>query len=195
MHASIVAGLFAFVATAVTAQYNIASKPFYLTLTSKDATVNGHVLFACHEGAAIEGLCLGGLFHENPDASTFGFNTSAYGSSGVLTYTLVGGNFVESEPMSLEYNPASNVAVPLFAPGYDTTYVGFDKDNKLYIPSYIDDTHAPPVAEGSEKDYYRWYICDTYAGYSYTTLAWTAGLHSPQNPSCKKVDVVRVFAT
>jgi hypothetical protein len=45
---------------------------------------------------------------------------------------------------------------------------------------------------GSE---YRWYVCTTLVtSYTYSTLAWVLGSHSPQNPSCVKVDVVRVFA-
>lgn len=37
------------------------------------------------------------------------------------------------------------------------------------------------------------YICDTYYGYRYTTLAWVLGNAPPQNPTCCAVDVVRQF--
>jgi hypothetical protein len=48
----------------------------------------------------------------------------------------------------LEITPdlISNVAVPLFFPGaeFGYTQVGFDKDNKLFVPQYDDDTVVPP---------------------------------------------------
>jgi hypothetical protein len=102
--------------------------------------------------------------------------------------------FTVSEPMSLYLQPETNVALPLFIPGYDTTYVGFDKEDKLYISYYVDDTVSPPKA-GKTKKLYNWYTCETYyTGYTYTTLAWLIGREcKPQNPSCEKVDVVRVF--
>lgn len=92
----------------------------------------------------------------------------------------------------LTYNPASNVAVPEFSPGYGSTEVAFDEDRKMNIQSYIDDRVVPPYEAGM-KAYYRWYVCKTYVGYLYTTSAWVLGDHSPQNPSCVKVEVVRVF--
>ena len=94
--------------------------------------------------------------------------------------------------MQLSYDPTTNVAVPLFEPADSGTPVGFDASNKMYIQGYVDDTVTPP-SEDTLKDYYRWYVCETYAGYEYTTLAWVLGSHSPENPSCVKVDVVRVF--
>jgi hypothetical protein len=78
-------------------------------------------------------------------------------------------------------------------PSYSNVQVAFDKENKLNVPSYIDDCVVPPKEVlGSE---YRWYVCTTLVtSYTYSTLAWVLGSHSPQNPSCVKVDVVRVFA-
>ena len=32
-----------------------------------------------------------------------------------------------------------------------------------------------------------------YTGYHYTALTWVMGVHSPQNPTCQKVNVKRVF--
>lgn len=66
---------------------------------------------------------------------------------------------VESQPMRLVYNDASNVAVPLFEPSADYTAVAFDKHNRMNIQSYYDDT-VVPVATGT-KAYYRWYVCET----------------------------------
>lgn len=94
--------------------------------------------------------------------------------------------------MALSYNPTSNVAVPLFGPGGDSgTFVGFDKANKMFIAQYLDDSIVPPAYV--PKAVYRWAICKTNAGYYYTTLAWIMGSHSSDNPTCQKVDIVRVF--
>jgi hypothetical protein len=41
----------------VVAQYTNQSAPFNLVLCSSNVTLNGALLGACHEGAAIEGLC------------------------------------------------------------------------------------------------------------------------------------------
>jgi len=61
------------------------------------------------------------------------------------TYELRGGNFNLSSPMSISSGLTSNVAVPLFLPDPNQyTSIGFDKDNKLFIPQYYDDTVVPP---------------------------------------------------
>ena len=39
-------------------QYNITSKPFHLRTLSHDEKYDGTYLVACHEGAAIEALCI-----------------------------------------------------------------------------------------------------------------------------------------
>lgn len=85
--------------------------------------------------------------------------------------------------MSLDYNPASNVAVPLFEPGYPDLTVAFDADNRLNIPTYTETGYAP---------IYRWYVCDTSVGYKYKTLAWVVGSGAPDLPTCCPVEVVRV---
>jgi len=128
----------------------------------------------------------------------FRFNTSSssvsdstIGPQGLLTYLLVGGNFQVSEPMQLSYNPTSNVALPLFEPSESGTQVGFDDDGKMFITGYIDDRQTN-VTYKLER-YYRWYACTTYGGYTYNTLAWGMGEAVPQNPTCQKVDVVRVY--
>ncbi|KAF2179267.1 hypothetical protein K469DRAFT_716525, partial [Zopfia rhizophila CBS 207.26] len=189
-----------------TAQYLNQSEPFQLVLLSANSTINGSTLSACHEGAAIEGLCLSNSISiSKPEAiapGTFYFNTSdtitppnaTLGATGYLTYLLIGGNFEISEPMGLYVNPTTNVALPLFYPGdtYATT-VAFDEKGLLNIQGYIDDTTVPATV-GGFKAYYRWYSCTTYyTGYTYVTLSWGLGEGKPQNPSCVKVDVKRVF--
>lgn len=193
MRSAVFAPLLALAATTVTAQYLNQTADFNLVVLSSNETINGTSLGACHEGAAIEGLCLGG-------ASPFRLNYSStfevdpnIGVEGILAFELQGGNFNLSSPMSLSYYPTSNVAVPLFTPGYDSTTVSFLGD-ELYIPRLgYDDTQIPVNAPAESENFNRWYVCQTYAGYLYTTLAWVVGPGTPQNPSCQKVDVVRVF--
>jgi hypothetical protein len=193
-------------AVSVTAQDYNQSKPFNLIVVSSNKTINGASLIACHEGAAIEGLCISTMPSlKGATASTYQFNTSDFesvgnaraGKTGILTYELRGGNFNESEPLSLSYSPTSNVAVPLFSPGYESQEVAFDQSGHLNIQGYIDDTTDPATIGGSTgtatKPYYNWYVCTTYAGYTYQTLAWVVGRNKPQNPTCVKVDVKRVF--
>lgn len=93
--------LFAALAVSVKAQYTSQSDPFNLYICSDNATYNGAGLFACHEGAAIEGLCVtqGGTTIEeggSPTASPFYLNYSSFSGPdlGWLTFNLpVGGKF------------------------------------------------------------------------------------------------------
>ena len=95
--------------------------------------------------------------------------------------------------MSFYNDPSTNVALPLFTPGTDITYVSFDKDNKMFVKSYYDDTVTPPSG-GKPRNLYRWYVCKyKYSAYLYDNLCWTNGEARPQNPTCKKVGVERVF--
>lgn len=175
------------------------SAPFNLVLTSQNSTLNGSTLVACHEGAAIEGLCVGGPLQSSSVQYSFNYSlANVQGApptgtnlTGLLTYLLIGGNFQVSSPLTLSYNPTSNVAVPLLQPSDSGTFVAFDDDNKLAIISYQDDTVALPNYQS--KPVYNWYACTTYAGYLYQTLVWVVGNGTPQNPTCQKVDVVRVF--
>jgi hypothetical protein len=202
MRSAIITGLLALGITRVAAQdLTDQSAPFYLAVTSSNATLNGSALYPCHEGAAIEGLCLGGPLGDGSslDSYTYNLNFSSQaqpdpvlGTTGVLTWVLHGGNFNLSSSMSLSYNPTSNVALPLFTPSGTGTSVGFDDQNKMFIPQYYDDTQSVGVFKTAPI--YRWSICKTYYGYSYTTLAWIMGPGSAGNPTCQEVDVVRVFA-
>jgi hypothetical protein len=100
----------------------------------------------------------------------------------------------ESEAMLMNYNPGSNVAVPMFFPNSDNAQIiGFDSNNNMYIPTTEDDT-VVPSNNVVQTNLTRWYVCETNVGYQYTTLAWLLGSGSvPDNPSCVKVDVRRVF--
>ena len=201
MHFSTFAGFLALAIPALAQTYN-QSAPFNLVLLSKNGTYNNVALGACHTGAAIESLCVSGkLLAANASFPTFQFNSTASqvigdpfaGVTGQLTYLLRGSNFNESEPMVLSYSPSSNVALPIFEPAYYGTYVAFDKTGKMNIQDYVDDTVYPPNTS-KVTAYYRWYACRTYySGYQYTTLAWVVGPNKPENPTCVKVDVKRLF--
>ena len=179
------------------------SAPFSLHVRSSNKTIDGTILEACHEGAAIEGLCI--IPATKPPASfaVYHLNTTIvpgqpippHGRPGTLTFSLPIGPGLPStvsEPMGLSVDPISNVAIPQFVPGYQITQVAFDDENRMNIQGYFDDRYFP-VKMGSSA-YYRWYVCETYTeGYVYLALAWVLGDDHPENPTCVKVAVVRVF--
>lgn len=87
-------------------QYTEQSKPFSLLLKSSNETLNGKALAACHEGAAIEGLCT--IAAGKPtDYNTYRFNTSSsaivsdktLGPTGYLTYELIASNANGKAPL------------------------------------------------------------------------------------------------
>ncbi|ATY61150.1 hypothetical protein CCM_02125 [Cordyceps militaris CM01] len=179
---------------------DIQSKPFKLVLDSSNGRINGKIISSCHSGAAIEGLCLS---NDAPGPyTTYYLNTTegatspvtGYGASGKLVWNLPLQNQYVSEPMQFTYDPSTNVAHPLFQPSYTATYVAFgDEDNELALFSYVDDTVNPPRA-GNFKALKQWYACTTYyTGYTYLTLNWVVGKGKPQNPTCVKTQVKRVF--
>ena len=100
-----------------------------------------------------------------------------------------------SSGMQLSLPPSTNVGIALFYPGpTDSSYVSFDKQNHMYIQSYYDDTVNPPASTGEVVKLDRWYIClYNYTGYLYNVLSWVYGIGEPQNPTCQKVCVERVF--
>ena len=181
-------------ASVITAQYLNQSKPFNLVLESKNPNATGKYLTPCHEGAAIDGLCLS-TAADSGDVYRYNYtDTSDFKSpSGLLTWILRGGNFNATLPMQLSYNPSSNVAVPLFMPAQSGQLISFDKDGLMYILGYFDDRVQPLNRSAPATPYHRWYVCDTYVGYAYRTLAWGLGEAVPQNPSCVKVHVKRKF--
>lgn len=193
-------------ATLASAQYDIESKPFRLVLSSKNHTINGQTLSACHSGAAIESLCLSGVpSTSKPDpiaGATFRFNTSAdtvppsgsAGAPGILTYKLLATPPIPSS-LQFSYDPTTNYALPLMFPGTgaNTQTLSFDKNGLLNVQGYVDYTTTPPTA-GEPKAYYRWYACETYfSGYIYPNLVWALGSAKPETPACSKVDVKRVW--
>jgi len=194
-----------FFATNVTAQRNNQNQSslFSLVLKSRNSSISGSVLGPCHIGAATEALCLTKTTDLPANYSTafFHFNTTgddidtvpSPGAVGVLSYALPLVSGPLTSPMVLAIDPTSNVAVPQLTPSIlDTTGVAFDSDGKMNIQGSIDDTVYPQVYK--TIPYYRWYACYTNdIGYTYQTLAWVIGPREPENPTCIKVDVVRVF--
>lgn len=175
---------------------------------SREATLIKYstALGACHEGAAIEGLCLTGETLNDTASSytTFYHNLSAYANdpsgapdvSGVLSWNLrVAGNQTVPSALRFSFDPTSNVVIPVFFPD-DQEYqlVDFDSSNSLYIPRGLDDCQSPPTYIDPPQKLKNWYICLTRYGYLYYTLSWKIGATGmPQNPSCQEVEVFRIW--
>lgn len=178
----------------------IISAPFSLILESTNSTLNGSYLVASHAGAAIEQLVVGSKTISQGRSTTFNFNNSQNavdssivnitGVQGQLVWTLNGSNFNLSEPLVFVYNAAYDTAVPEFQPTSNPTTFGF-VDNLLKVAQYTDDAKTPVVALD------RWYACQyspaQAGGYSYFALAWKLGSGTPDNASCSKVSVKRVY--
>ncbi|KAJ4402495.1 hypothetical protein N0V91_007209 [Didymella pomorum] len=184
--------------------WDVQSPGFRLVLRSSNSTYNGTALGACHQGAAIEGLCITGETVQDPPSSytTFYHNVSsarneaagAANADGPISWLLRAGNLTVPSAMHLALDTTSNVANPTFFPGTDDfTSVAFEEDGCLYIDASRDDTVSPPVYFDPDRHVKNWYICLTRYSYLYTTLSWKVGLTGkPQNPSCQPVDVIRV---
>jgi hypothetical protein len=70
--------ILAFAASRAVAQYTNQSKPFNLVLSSSNKTLDGALLGACHEGAAIEGLCFfSGPKNASASYNQYTFNTTS----------------------------------------------------------------------------------------------------------------------
>ena len=101
------------------------SSPFFLRLTSNNSTYNGRYLTACHTGAALQALCVGKTEVTNRDSSTFYLNTTVYNGreaeTGILGWDMKlaqdadGSQMIVGEPLSLEFNAGTNVALPWLA--------------------------------------------------------------------------------
>jgi len=100
-------------ATAASAQNITVSPPFQLVVLSDCPTYNGSVLIACHEGAAIEGLCTSNATAPE-DYNTYNLNYTVYdgapaidpnvGQTGVLTWLLHGSNFNGRSISTIEHD-------------------------------------------------------------------------------------------
>lgn len=112
-------------ASAAVAQTVKQSSPFFLRLTSNNSTYDGRYLSACHTGAALQALCVGKTEVTNRDSSTFYLNTTVYNGreseTGILGWDMKlapgadGTQTIVGEPLSLEFNAGTNVALPWLA--------------------------------------------------------------------------------
>ncbi|KAF2203676.1 hypothetical protein GQ43DRAFT_498286 [Delitschia confertaspora ATCC 74209] len=205
MRPSAITALFLTLIAPVLAQYNFSSSPFRLMIESQNSTLNGTVLGACHENAGIEALCPVGstLDDSATSVTTFYQNVSYFRDSsnstvntpGLLCWDLYLGSLgAISSPMYLNTMPNSNVATPIISTGRTILQrVVFDECGWLGIQSYLDDSSAPPARR--LKTYMNWMVCTTYFSYTMETLAWVLGSEPimPQNPTCQRVLVKRVF--
>ncbi|PVH98042.1 hypothetical protein DM02DRAFT_616072 [Periconia macrospinosa] len=186
------------------AQYDTYSAPFRLVLSSDDPTLNNTALGACHEGAAVEGLCKTNQTTSDPPTfyttfyqATSSNSGSTYDTPSILYYnlTISSGTQIPSA-MRFSQDYTSDVAIPLFMPGNSTyTPVYVDQDcEELYIPRRVDDSVSPPNPLAPPEKVKSWYVCLTKEAYEYYTLVWhVGGRGSPANPSCEEVQVRRVF--
>ncbi|KAI1424710.1 hypothetical protein F5Y12DRAFT_785132 [Xylaria sp. FL1777] len=191
-------------ATCVAAEYNVVG-PFALRITSKtDSDIDGYA-WACHAGAATEGLCYAaGSGAVSGSVYEFFYNYSydeTYTYAGNIayqfTYQGANGDLVKVPSfMHLYPNWGSNVNLALIPPGSDDgTPVSLDLDTGFfYMGSQYDDTHAnstPPVPD-APRNISNFHVCyQSTGGYWYRSLAWVSGFEgaAPQNPSCEPVNL------
>ncbi|KAK4160669.1 cell wall protein RHD3 [Cladorrhinum sp. PSN259] len=189
------------ISTALAQNFPNQSAPYNLKLISDDPTLGGKFLWACHSGAAIEQLCVSDTAATS--AGTFYLNTSDYGSiegykTGALVWNLPyggeGSNLIASSALRYGWNPATNVVPCYFLPGdtgSDITNVGLDSENKLFVPTYVDDVITP---NGSQL-FYKWHVCNSqFGGYRYKALSWVT-VGEPLNGGCRPVNVSAVLAS
>lgn len=172
--------------------------------TTRRANTYVTALGACHQGAATEGLCQTNETTSSPPTpcttfyqATSSNDDSAYDTPGIIYYNLIisGGTQV---PSALRFTQdfTSDVAIPIFLPGNSSyTPISVAKGyEELYITRRLDDSASPPRYLDQPEKVKSWYICLTRYAYEYHTLVWKVGGGSnPTNPSCKKVQVRRVF--
>ncbi|KAI0397071.1 hypothetical protein F5Y17DRAFT_471153 [Xylariaceae sp. FL0594] len=189
--------------------------PFALRITGKqDSAIDGYA-WACHAGAAIEGLCyVAGSSAVEGDVYEFYYNYTLHDGivyPGAISYEFLfgGGEDDQAQAASLPSflrlypNWASNVHIALLPPSTaEGTIFSLDFDTGFfYMGDIVDDTHfynatppAPPgqPGTGTHSNISNFHICYQWTGgYWLRSLAWVAGLegYPPQNPSCEPVNL------
>ncbi|KAL6705385.1 hypothetical protein ACN47E_007034 [Coniothyrium glycines] len=204
-------------ATAADGYFDVQSDGFRLVLSSSNSTLDGQVLGACHQGAAVESLCT--FFSETVEDPVRNYNTfwhnvsSAYDqpanavdTAGVLGWLLViSDDFKVPSTMSFSPAfPAADVADMIFSPGPAAspyTLLSFDEDDYLYVEVPCDQkdglpewhTAVPPALNGPTEKLQNWYICVTQWSYRWNELVWKIGAGKPQDPTCVAVKVQRIW--
>ncbi|KAI1822730.1 hypothetical protein F4861DRAFT_373634 [Xylaria intraflava] len=179
--------------------------PFALRVTGKkDTTVNGYA-WACHAGAATEGLCYtAGSSPVSGAQYEFYYNYTFYESdsypgfiSYVVTYQGDSGEPVHV-PSFMRIIPvwSSNVHLALITPDVESgTPVSLDFDAGLFfMRSLYDDSHWNATAPSGQSgiDVANFQLCYQWTGgYWYQSIAWLSGLPSAsaQNPSCQSINL------
>ncbi|KAK4204435.1 hypothetical protein QBC40DRAFT_164628 [Triangularia verruculosa] len=181
--------------------------PFLLRVVSANNDIlEGKYLTTCRAGATTESLCIGPNEVNNFTLSFFYNYTIVNGQpskTGFLTWSLpvsgVEGLATVSEPMSLSFQPGSNVAVPMFTFNEAGTPIGWDNDT-LYIAAPYDDSKFRPnvypnatTTDGSIMQRLRnWHSCWVlYSAYYFNSVGWVSG-GEPRNPTCEPVTIVKV---
>lgn len=170
----------------------IQSAAFNLVILSNNATLNGSLLGACHDGAAHESVCLVNgaqnptdyfvSWQHNTTISTC-TDTNDTGTYPVpcpwdpnpdiahlpgpitwwMPYTSGDGTILRAnQAVYLEYLPWTNVAQAQVSFSTGSDVV-FDLDEKLGVVAYQDDRLEPEYEYlPTPLTLYRWYICNTY---------------------------------
>ncbi|KAI1169420.1 hypothetical protein F5B18DRAFT_23115 [Nemania serpens] len=190
--------------TGAFAEVNVVG-PFALRITGKaNPSVDGYA-WACHAGAATEGLCYAeGSTAVSGSVYEFYYNYTSYegatypGSINyVFSYEGADGAAVQV-PSALHIYPnwASNVHLALIPPGLeDGTPVSLEFDTGFfYMSSLYDDTHwnaTTPLLQ-TQRNVSNFHLCYQWTGgYWYRSVAWVSGFEgaAPQNPSCEPVNL------
>ena len=169
-------------------------------------THHSQVIGACHQGAALEGLC---PTDDTPGSqpqpyTTFYHNVSSYSgqlpnaddTQGMLYWTLHANNGALIVPSAMRFwiNPTSNVAIMMFAPG-DSQYnlVSFEAGSgAMYIPLRHDENTGQSIDPPIKLK--NWYMCKSAYSARLITMVWRIGTKGePDDPTCYRVDVKRVW--
>ena len=178
-------------ANAAPTKRTVGGAPFYLSLGSSDATLNGVKLGTCQIGAGIESICAYpddvALFQSN---TTSGNLPPGVTDAGKLVW------YLQEDPQVMGLNTLidSNVAPAIF--GLDAaSVVGYNEDQKMgFINYYNDATNPPSYINGGELLTDRWRMCQyNFEGYVYNTLSWEYGSSAATQPSCQAVTVTRIY--
>ncbi|KAI1359426.1 hypothetical protein F5Y08DRAFT_349661 [Xylaria arbuscula] len=204
MKSSSFVGMAAALATYVAGDFKTIG-PFALRVTPKGNSNCDGYIFACHAGAATQGLC----YSEGTSAVQGSVYEFLYNYTYDETYTYPGrisydfsyqggdGSLVKL-PSFLQLYPtyASNVNLALIPPGpEDGTAISLDEGSGLfYMGMQHDDTTwnaTIPIPE-TPRNISNFHICYQWTGgYWYRSLAWVSGYEgaTPQNPSCQPVNL------
>jgi hypothetical protein len=183
------------IATSVTtAAPTAVEKPFQLSVVSSNSTLNGKILAPCHWHVLTQGLCPQPATETKPERDSFNTTTKPSGAVSMnwsLTRGQPGPQMVLN--FTLSSSIFSNVANAMFTSSDYAWDVFFDEKDLMYLEGMADDRKVP-IEEYTVQKYYRWYVCNTvYNSYRYQTLAWGQGEPAPQNPTCQKIDVKRLY--